>query len=1038
MIFQEKLISSLKKGNQNIAIQSSMESITYLELLEKSNRLTKRLLHEELPKGTYIGVILDGKTDIIVAMIGIMCAGHVFVPMDQALPNSKLQKMMEQLELEYVISLGGSVLELFKDLHHFSIRDTFDLSNPRKDASPVFDADDSLYVYFTSGSTGMPKGVIGKNASLTQFIEWEIKTYQLDDSLRCSQFISPYFDAFLRDVFVPIFSGGTICIPPNTDDFFTPKHMNEWINESKISLIHCVPSIFRIFNDSQFVSTESFKNLKYVLLSGEKIIPSELKNWYEIFNDRIQLVNLYGTTETTMVRMYYNIQKEDVHKLKMDIGQPIDDTEILILDMHAKPCKPLVVGDIYIVSEYISNGYLKNEALNKERFLLLDHGKKAFKTGDKGRLSFDGTIELLGREDRQVKLRGIRIELDEIENVLANASLTEQIIAIKHESDIGQDMQNESLVVFAKRKKEISTNLISDLEDYAKAHLSNYMIPSRIIEVDNFSYLSNGKIDLKSLQELLVNTTEDIIEPTTPIQEKLKEIWTEILGEQAFSVTDNFLKKGGNSLNLMRLIAKIYSEFEVRIPLSALFKNLTIESQEAFIASAFKEANFTIEKVDERDYYPITAAQRRIYFQYILDTSSVAYNLPVAFKLNTKIEATRIDAIFQQLIKRHESLRTVFTLHNGNIVQKIKEGSDFSISQLKADNLNSALKTFIQPFDIEKGPLLRAAVLETADSEAYFIFDIHHIICDGVSQINLFRDFVAIFDNQSLAPLHIQCKDFAVWEEQFVASEFYQNQGAFWLESFKTGIPKLPFTEDVDNHMQASSLGKNIVFTIEKQEVESIMNFVSDDNMTKSSVLLTLFMTFLVRLTGQDNLVIGLPSSGRLHDEVIDLVGMFVKTLPVNIKLDLNESFLTNLTQLHLFLTKAYDNQLYDLTDIITQMNKHDLSELRNMFDIMFTFQNFEAIENNHVSKIFEPCQIHVEAVKYPMEVIVSENLDHFTFNMEYNTELFTEEEIQAVISLLKDTVNNIPNNLENPLINSIDQVDESLDPSNDDLIFNF
>ena len=511
MNFQEELIKSLKSHNNRVAIENGKSVIPYSQLLDKANRVTSFLLNLDLGKETLIGIDLSDKPAIIYSMIGVVNARCAFVLLDGTLPNDRLTSMVGDMELTHVISSSDSHSNLESSQHEtlntYRLEDIL-ASNEAEMVEgityPKYDGDDSLYVYFTSGSTGTPKGIIGRNGSLLQFVQWETEAFDIDHNSRFSQFISPYFDAFLRDVFVPLFSGGTICIPPDDEDFFSPDNLISWIDESRISLIHCVPSLFRIFN-ADSLSPNHFKYLQYVLMSGEKINPPELVNWYKVFDDRIQLVNLYGTTETTMVRSCHKISPDDVKRNRIPIGSPIKGTELLILNKNLKPCNPLIPDELYIVSDYVTKGYLKDLELTNKKFLKIRKGMPnetiAFKTGDIARKLPGGVIELLGREDRQVKLRGIRVELDEVEAILMKSGLLKNALAIAHTDE----NENQSLITFIIKKEGLENkgNIEESIQQYCESHFPKHIAPSNIVEVNEYPLLSNGKIDYNALLECL-------------------------------------------------------------------------------------------------------------------------------------------------------------------------------------------------------------------------------------------------------------------------------------------------------------------------------------------------------------------------------------------------------------------------------------------------------------------------------------------------------------------------------------------------------
>ena len=429
-IIQNQLLNSFSANAGKVAIEQNGQKILYAELLQKANAITLFLIKQQLPKGTFIGISLTDRANIITSIIGVMNAGHVFVPIDGTQPETRLDAIVNDTDLQYLITnvTAGGLIKFSAVTNVYLFHDIVANVSQTNIEQVNFDGDDSIYVYFTSGTTGKPKGIIGKNSSLQHFLNWEINEFSVTNQDRFSQFISPYFDAFLRDIFVPLLAGAAICIPPASESFFSPENVGKWIEDSNITMIHCVPSLFRNVNTPD-VNINSFPKLRYVLLSGERIVPEELTHWFEVLSNRVQLVNLYGASETTMIRSFHRIQTEDIKQKRIPVGRPIADSELLILRDDLKPCGMLITGEIYIVSDYMTKGYLNDPELNSKKFvkLMLPKGETiAFKTGDKARMLANGVIDLIGREDRQIKLRGIRIELDEVEALLRQSNFVKK------------------------------------------------------------------------------------------------------------------------------------------------------------------------------------------------------------------------------------------------------------------------------------------------------------------------------------------------------------------------------------------------------------------------------------------------------------------------------------------------------------------------------------------------------------------------------------------------------------------------------------
>jgi amino acid adenylation domain-containing protein len=417
MTFQQKLNESLSKYKGNLAVEYGSETLTYEELDERSNYIANWLFDKFCKKEAFIGVLMDNRMELISTAVGLLKAGCVFIPLDSSYPDGRLAEMIGSTGIECIVcdyvnfnraeaingSGGGG-----KRVEFIHIDDMFLEGKPQWfDTGPdiAYDPEDKIYIYFTSGTTGSARAIIGKNKGLRHFIDWEIETFNINGSFRTSQFIIPVFDVFLRDVFVPLCVGGTVCIPESKDMILNSDDLIAWIDKNRIHLINCVPSLFRLMLPPA-AGGNNFKDLCFVLLAGEKINPSELADWYDIFDERIQLVNLYGPTETTLAKIHYPIRKPDIRRERIPIGKPMKGARAIILDKNMEICDTLVKGEIHIRTPFRTFGYYNDPGLNREKFIPNpfnnDPDDILYKTGDLGRLLPDGNIDILGRIDGEV------------------------------------------------------------------------------------------------------------------------------------------------------------------------------------------------------------------------------------------------------------------------------------------------------------------------------------------------------------------------------------------------------------------------------------------------------------------------------------------------------------------------------------------------------------------------------------------------------------------------------------------------------------
>lgn len=434
-ILQRKLEDSFKKFKGNTAIEHGKTALTYGELDRKSNLVRNVLIDKGIPKETFIGVLTDNRTHLIAAMIGIFKASCVFIPLTPEFPDHTLEKMLRSIDIKIIISDEANIQRLTtgetfkaKNLTCFHLEQLFlDKNGDNETHKPgiSYDPEDRIYVYFTSGTTGIPRGFIGKNRSLLHFIDWQIETFKIDESFRFAQFVNIGFDAFLRDVLTPLCAGGTICIPEYFDTIISPDQLKQWVDVNRINAFHCVPSLFKLLS-TDLPGENIFTDLKFVFLSGEKLSPPDLREWYDTFGSRIQLVNFYGTSETTMSKTYYLIKPDDLLRQSIPVGKPIKGARVIILDRDMKICDDMVSGEIYIRTPYRTRGYVNDPVLTHERFIPNPFNDNPddviYKTGDLGRFLPDGNIDYIGRIDRQVKVQGIRVELEGIENKLKEYS----------------------------------------------------------------------------------------------------------------------------------------------------------------------------------------------------------------------------------------------------------------------------------------------------------------------------------------------------------------------------------------------------------------------------------------------------------------------------------------------------------------------------------------------------------------------------------------------------------------------------------------
>lgn len=575
----------------------------------------------------------------------------------------------------------------------------------------------------------------------------------------------------------PSARGGTICIPNDKLTLLDARELNAWINNNEINMIHCTPSLFKQMIKG-IKNKNEFSSLNYVLMAGERINPKSIANWYETFGSRIQLVNLYGPTETTLAKLYYFISQDDIEKNTIPIGKPIKGSRAIIFDNEMKLCTVGMTGEIYIRTPHRSLGYYKDEELTNKKFIKNPYSDDPedllYKTGDLGRILSNGEIEFLGRVDRQVKIRGYRIEPSEIETIIKTSDGVEEVVVVARET-LKAEIYLCAYI--------IGTVDESSLINYLKDRLPNYMIPQYIEKIENIPLNANGKINYEDLP--LPNTNE-IIKPVGETETKLAKIWENIFDVENISSSASFFEMGGHSLNVMELFANVNEEFNVQISFGDVIDN----------NSLIKLANIIDEKSSDetsgpfysspvKEYYALSSAQIGQFVTSYYDGGNIINNISKVLKVNGPFDKLKFEQAIRKLIERHESLRTSFKIVNGEPVQIVHSKVEFNIIDINQSDksLEEIIQSFIQPFDLRVAPLIRVGLMKY-DDYYLLLFDMHHIIADGYSLSIIVKEFLELYENKELPPVNKEYKDFSEWQKNcYFGSDKYKEDEAYWKKN---------------------------------------------------------------------------------------------------------------------------------------------------------------------------------------------------------------------------------------------------------------
>ena len=952
------------------AIERGGDALSYEELARRSNRLANFLVASGLRPGARIAVLTEDVFDVVTAMLASFKARCVYVPLDPSAPEKRLAALAADVTPEVFVTEPGLVEVVGRtargaravclggggtDAEGVTLLRGFESFADAGDPGLAPEPDDTCYVYFTSGSTGRPKGIAGRLKAVSHFIRWETRELGLGEGVRVSQLVSTTFDAFLRDVFVPLSVGGTVCAPPDREALLDPAALVTWLDRARVNLVHCVPSQFRVIL-SGGLEPGLFEALRHVLLSGEPLLPSDVRRWTAVFGDRVRLVNLYGPTETTMTKFFYFVKPSDAERAFVPIGQPMPGARAILLDERGHPCPPGAVGEIYIRTPFRSHGYWNRPDLTREVFVQNPFGQDPqdviYKTGDLARVHEDGNFQILGRKDQQVKIRGVRVELTEVEGLLREHEAVADAAVAARTDPSGFDY----LCAYVAPKSPVESR---ELHAFLAAQLPAHTLPSSFVFVESLPLTPSGKLDRQALVSLDGGRGAAHVAPRTDLERKLVEIWQEVLGQAGLGVSDNFFEVGGHSLVAMRAVSRIHKELNARVELREFFANPTVETLALLIGSSRPAEYVEIQPVPERPFYEVSNAQRRLWVLSQLEAELRAYNMCAAYVLEGALDAAAFGRAFAALVERHESLRTTFAEVEGRPVQRVHPAAGFPFEVERADLRGrpdaeraaaaAANRAAATVFDLARGPLLRARLLRLADERHLFVLTMHHIISDGWSMGVLVNEVLANFkafsrgEESPLPPLRIQYRDYAAWQHEELAGDRLEAHQRYWHGQFADEAPALALSTDFPRPAVKTYGGDHVVGPLGGEAARTAQRLGQEAGASLFMVLLAAVNALLYRYTSQEDIVVGSPIAGRDRKELEGQIGFYVNTLALRTRPAGRDTFAELLEKVKATTLAAYEHQIYPFDRLVDELRLRRDASRSPLFDVLVVLQNMES-----------------------------------------------------------------------------------------------
>lgn len=995
------------------AIFDREKTITYQELNQKANRLgwqLRRYLGESRP--CCIALLFGQNSDMITAILGVLKSGHVYVPLDPAFPEKRLSAILEDarpLLLLTDIANSDSARNIISGTGiSLIVTEEPDADLPSSNPVVQIKPEDPAYILYTSGSTGKPKGVLQLQRNVLHFIRAYTNNLALNYDDRLS--LLPYytFDAAVMDIYGALLNGASL----HLFDFKKEgvQTLRRWIKREKISVLHMVPTLYR-----HLVKTlddgEVFSSVRLLVLGGEAVTGSDFQTYRSHFSRRCLFVNGLGPTESTVTLQFICNQNDHQEVKNVPVGFAVQNTRVHIQSEKGEELGIWEVGEIVYESEHLSPGYVNDPEATRDAFPLDQNFKPAniYRSGDLGKRLPDGSIEFIGRKDAQVKLRGIRVELVEIESALLKMDGVREAVVV--EKVISKSQQ---LVGYFAAETALSSEVI---KKHMLQLLPHFMVPSFYVQLNELPVNSNGKTDRRALPEPVVQ--KESYRKTsvfTSAEQKLLRIWHQLFGEEEPGIDDDFFALGGNSLKATQLIFHIHKEFGVQLDFQTVFLHSTIRDLGRHLQKAESHAYSDILPVGEKSYYDVSHTQKRMWVLNEMEDERQGYLLSGAYKITGEFHIQSLEKAIRQVIGRHEGLRTVFRQVDGEPKQVILPEADFMIvtedwrGRAEKDVLyQKILEENEIPFDLRQGPLLKLKIFRTEDNEFVMLFVMHHIVSDGWSFGILIREAFTLYSGfrqgvQLVLPsLAIQYKDYVYWQNGRLMGENMRRLRNFWQGLYSDQVPVLDLPRDFPRPLKRTLECADRRLVIPRDLSDSVKEVARKHKTSLYNMLLTAFGIILYKQTDQDDMVIASPVSGRSHQHLEHLIGLFINVLPYRIKFTEKDTFLQVLNKVRSVVNSCLEHQEYPFDLLVKDLAVERSSNRSVFYDVGFTWRDpHELPDFTNLGFEIEPMNIGFRRSQTDLLLACADTPHGISMNMTYHIKLFKPATIDGILDDIK------------------------------------
>ncbi|MFF0555837.1 amino acid adenylation domain-containing protein [Streptomyces sp. NPDC004266] len=1014
---------------QRIAISEPGQELTYGDLAWATAAMSGLLNQQGVAKGDVVAIYGERSASLVWAILSVMRAGASFAILDPSYPADRIADCLAVARPSAFLQLeGAGAVPLAVDtaLQAHSLRCRFELPSRLADARHLVPQGaepaeavqvgprDCAYIAFTSGSTGKPKGIRGAHGSLTHFVPWMVETFGLRETDRYSLLSGISHDPLHREVFTPLVTGATICVPDRLD-VETPGRLAQWFRTAQVSVSHMTPPMARLF-DQLSVAPGTLPLLERVFFLGDTLTSRDVRAITRMAGSAT-CVNLYGSTETQRAVGYYVVPAahgtaETDPGVTYPLGRGMKDVQLLVLNEAGRQAGVGEPGEIVIRSPHLSLGYA-DEQLNAVKFVRNPFGTsdddRMYRTGDLGRYLADGSVTPLGRADNQVKIRGYRVETDEVQHVICSAPEVQDALVMARADASGET----ALVAYvvARPGQKVAGN---ELKGYVRKRLPDYMVPAFVVVLDAFPLTPNRKIDRAALPEPSAATgvhEDGPRTPLTPTEELVAGLWQDVLGAHQVGPEDNFFNLGGHSLMATQVVSRIRRVFGCEIALRTLFEKQTVRDLAAHIDGVAGAAAVAapITALPRTGALPASYGQERLWVLDQLEGDTGAYNSPTVVRMRGPLDTEALAATLDELVDRHEVLRTRIVMDDGRVGQIVEPAGEVTMPLTVVDLSDEPREDAEQRmwqlvdeaarhrFDLAQAPLEQATLIRLSDEDHVFVLTVHHVVADGWGLQIVVRDFAALYQARRqgtaspLPELEVQYADWSSWQRDRVEGGDYQGQLDFWCETLAEPASVLEFPAQKPRPAAMTNRGLTVRRILDAELVNGVRHVGREHNATLFMTLLAAFNAQLHRYSGAADIAVATPVGTR-SVEIEDVVGFFVNTIVFRNKLSAEESFTELLERVRSTTLAAYANQDVPFDRVVDALQPNRDLSVSPLFQVMFTLHNAPYSEIDLGDLRLERLHAPVGTAKFDLSLDLAEEKDGLHATLELNADLFDAE----------------------------------------------